>query len=292
LTIIGKARLNSCVGNEDDASAWIEAMPYDETLTMSDIAVKSALRFRLGVEYPELPSEGILCPRRGCGKLVDSYAHHFVAGCQMGNQKQRHHESVVHVIKKLLQKAGRRVFISEAIQVTPKQKIKPDLDVYHSGKKDLLDITIVDRLLPFRNLNNSSEPRDTGTAESREREKISHYSTYGIVSDPRNGLVIPVAVEILGKVGKMGYDYLCKAADNYEKGYRRSTIKKYWFGKISVALQNAIGESVAIHLSEVISSGKIEGNEEHEQDQYILGSLEIGAKRTSCGRGVNALSKK
>jgi hypothetical protein len=122
------------------------------------------------------------------------------------------------------------------------------------------------------------------------RACITHYKNHGVESDPKNGLVIPIAVESLGKMGKIGYKYLCKAAESYEKGYKRSTIKKYWFSKISVALHNAIGESVNIHISEIIT-GKENFQEDREQSQYVLGRLEKGARRTSCTRGITAFAK-
>jgi hypothetical protein len=203
---------------------------------------------------------------------------------------------LVYTIQKLLQKTGRRVTKSTAIasdkanKSAHKERIVGDLDVYYNGKKDILDVCIVDRLLPFYNSNNSTPPSDRGTAKLKENAKIAKYRNNGIVSHPREGLVVPIAIEALGKMGKIGYDYLVKAAEKYEKGYKRSTIKRYWFSKISVALHNAIGNSANIHIQE-INTGNIVDSEEDELLQEILNNHEIGVKRTSLRKGLNSLSK-
>ncbi len=110
------------------------------------------------------------------------------------------------------------------------------------------------------------------------------------MSHPREGLVVPIAIEALGKIGKIGYEYLSNAAENYEKGYKRSSIKKYWFSKLSVALHNSIGNSTNIHLQEIIT-GEIIDTEEDCKLKEILNSYETGVKRTSFRRGLHSLSE-
>ncbi len=46
-------------------------------------------------------------------------------------------------------------------------------------------------------------------------------------------------MESLGKIGKQGYDYINQvAADYYGEHYKVAIMKRYWFRKISVALQS------------------------------------------------------
>ena len=144
-------------------------------------------------------------------------------------------------------------------------------------------------MLPFYNDNNSTPPSDRSTAQIREKAKIAKYKNNGIESHPTEGLVVPIAIETLGKIGKIGYEYLSKAAENYEKGYKRSSIKNYWFSKLSVALHNSIGNSTNIHLQEIITGEIIDTEEDCKLNKEILIDTKR-VKRTSFRRGLNSLS--
>ena len=112
----------------------------------------------------------------------------------------------------------------------------------------------------------------------------------GVTSSIINGSVVPIAIETLGKIGPIGYKYLCNAAASYEKGYKRATIKKYWFSKISVALHNSIGNSIEYHLQQIHNANKAVTEEEiivqEELDNEVYQAYESGIKRTSCERGI------
>jgi ribonuclease HI len=298
LNEMGKIRLNSCIGNKEDASAWLETIPYNNSISMSDNSMKSALKFRLGIEFPELKGfHGTMCPREKCGQKLDEYGHHIVSGCKSGSQRHNHHESVVKVIQDLLKNPARRVEKGQAIKSTlaNRERIIPDIDVYHLGKKDMLDITIVDRLLPYYNINNTTKPSDRSKAEDREKAKLDKYAQNGVISSTINGSVIPIAIETLGKIGPIGYKYLCNAAASYEKGYKRATIKKYWFSKISVALHNSIGNSIEHHLQQIVNTSQAENErnfiEQEEMDNEVYQAYESGIKRTSCERGITHSSQ-
>ncbi len=109
-------------------------------------------------------------------------------------------------------------------------------------------------MLPHDNPNNIPRAKfsDVATAKSRENNKVLKYKKHGIISD-HNGQVVPIACETLGKMGKMGFDYISQAAQEYGKDYKVNMIKRYWFRKISIALQSFIGQAVELQLRELIS---------------------------------------
>lgn len=258
----------------------------------------TALKYRLGVSFPELTDDEV--PSLRCvhckDKIMDDQGYHFAGGCPCGGHRQKTHNAVVDTIVNVLSKAGRKVRKGEKIYfkkgelAKPKNKegIIPDIEVYHKGKKDLLDVTIVNRSLPFVNTNNK-KLEDSATAEEREKAKIHKYEQHGVVSNA-NGQVIPVALENFGKIGKMGLDYLMKAADEYGKGYRAMTMKRYWLRLISVALHNHIGQAVQIQLQE-FNQGRpktLEDEIEDEREFEMLREMEIGVKHAPTQRGLKS----
>ena len=87
----------------------------------------------------------------------------------------------------------------------------------------------------------------------------------------------------------MGLDYMMKAADEYGKGYRAMTMKRYWLRLISVALHNHIGQAVQIQLQE-FNKGRPRTREdeiEEERESEMLREMEIGVKHAPTQRGLN-----
>ena len=288
---VDKLRLNSCIGNRDDASAWLESMPRDANLSIPDKPFIYALRIRLGIRFPDLISDEAGQPMQclHCkNKWIDEEAHHLIGGCPYGGHRQATHESVANTIIKVLSKATRKtkkgtpVIFDQSANPNAKNKdvIIPDIEVYHKGRKDLLDVTICDRILPFVNPNRTTTPTDSATAESREKQKLAKYRDHGLTSN-NNGKIIPIAIETFGKMGKLGFDYLSSIAQEFGKGYKATTIKRYWFRLISIALQRQIGEGIAIQLDE-LAKGKLKtkvDEEEEEIEEEIISSM---VNRITC----------
>jgi hypothetical protein len=78
-------------------------------------------------------------------------------------------------------------------------------------------------------------------------------------------------------MGKAGFYYLLKAAEEYGKGYRAMTMKSYWMRLITVSLHNHIGQAVQILLHEFIQ-GKPHDQEEEENEAEVLEEMEHGVK--------------
>ena len=72
-------------------------------------------------------------------------------------------------------------------------------------------------------------------------------------------------MESLGKIGKQGYDYINQVAADYGEHYKVVTMKRYWFRKISVALQAGIGQAVSNIMNDWLN-GKSR-DEEQIQDE-------------------------
>ena len=116
-----RARLDSCIGNGEDASAWLEAIPYCKDLEMSDTAFGIALKFRLGAAFTEidesLPVEQLKCIGRNCKRIIEGSANHFCGGCAYGNHPTNTHNSVVQALKEIVSSAGRIVKKATQIEV-------------------------------------------------------------------------------------------------------------------------------------------------------------------------------
>jgi hypothetical protein len=169
-----------------------------------------------------------------------------------------------------------------------KEAIVPDIEVYHKGRKDLLDVTISDRILPFVNPNRTTTPTDSSTAEAREKQKLTKYRDHGLTSS-NNGKIIPIAIETFGKMGKLGFDYISAIAQDFGKGYKATAIKRYWFRLISIALQRQIGEGLAIQIDE-LAKGKVKtaaDEEEEEIEEEIISSMVNGIKCAPIQKGLS-----
>ncbi len=288
-----KARIDSARGNGEDSSGWLETTPHEEALTLSDNAFVYASRYRCGTSFPEISdNHDHICI--ACQGLIDVQGHHLCGACTKKNMRKATHDNIVNCLIKILYRAGRRAYTGKPLPVdrtipTSNHKfLQADIDVFHNGKKDLLDVTIVDRLLPFYNLNvkpkKDGDPIKDTPAHTREMTKINKNRNNGYISGP-NGDVVPIAIETLGKFGEIGYKYICKVAESFDKGFKRSTVKKYWFRKLSVTLQNSIGVSVQEKIIHQIS-GNCNNLEELQEHEQSLQRVEIGPKRSSLHKGL------
>ncbi len=94
-------------------------------------------------------------------------------------------------------------------------------------------------------------------------------------------MVVPFAVETLGRIGPNGFDYLKNLSKRYKKGFKATTIRKYWFQKLSVTLHNAIGHTVQRQLDEHITR-ELHNDEEAQLEEELLQSLEHNQPRCAA----------
>ncbi len=105
---------------------------------------------------------------------------------------------------------------------------------------------------------------DVATVNSKEQMKIKFYKKNGIETN-QNQTLLPFAMESLGKIGKQGYEYINQIAADYGEHYKVVTMKRYWFRKISVALQAGIGQAVSNIMNDWLN-GKSRDEEQIQDD--------------------------
>ncbi len=215
-----------------------------------------------------------------CGQLVDETAQHFCGGCKYGGHRQYVHNQIANILKSIINSTGSKATTAIPVRHATETTI-PDIEVYRQGKRDLIDVTIVNRLLPHHNTEKITPSTfHTSTAESREKSKISSYQKRGVISTT-DLTVVPFAVETLGRIGPLGYEYLKSLAKRYRKGFKATTIRRYWFQKISVALQNAIGHTVQRRLDEHITRN-LDNDEERMLEEEVLETIEHHQQRCAA----------
>ncbi len=150
---------------------------------------------------------------------------------------------------------------------------------------DLIDVSIVNRVLPFVNPHNSS--KHIPSAAVKEKDKINKYRDHGIVSN-HNGNFIPFVIENFGKIGDIGYKYIIEASQHFDKGYKASTIRRYWFSLLSVSLHKTLGQFVHQKLCE-LQKGKLMTTQELDEEliqEECYELMDSGVKRGSISRGL------
>ncbi len=78
----------------------------------------------------------------------------------------------------------------------------------------------------------------------------------------QNQTLLPFAMESLGKFRKQGYDYINQVAADYGEHYR---VARYWFRKISIALQAGIGQAASYIMKDWLN-GKTRDEEQIQDD--------------------------
>lgn len=122
-------RYKSCVGNGEDASAWLEAFPSPEfELSNEDYRIASLLR--LGVAFPEIIRTSrergdrnhhkcFPCSRNSktVSCLFDDKGHHFAHGCKCGGGRTHTHNAIRDSIFYMLRELGK--FAEREVTLNP-----------------------------------------------------------------------------------------------------------------------------------------------------------------------------
>jgi len=112
-------RYKSCVGNGEDASAWLEAFPSPE-FELSNEAYRIACILRLGVAFPEIIRTARERGDRNhhkcypCSKnsktdscSFDDRGHHFAHGCKCGGGRTQTHNAIRDSVFYMLRELGK-----------------------------------------------------------------------------------------------------------------------------------------------------------------------------------------
>ena len=131
-----KARIKSCQGHV--ASAWLHAVPASEAFEIDSEMMKTALRFRLGMET---------MPRQQwclCGSRTEGAGDHYLV-CKHGHHRSIRHDQVAEQIRVIFLALGKVARTKGLHDVIPAAAGQPLLmpDVHCPDTQQVLDIPII-----------------------------------------------------------------------------------------------------------------------------------------------------
>lgn len=120
-TEVSRLRYADCVGNGEDASAWLEAFPRGPKLTIQNDDFRIMCIMRLGLAFPEILHAAQekggrfnykcpLCAKLGLDKAnVDNYGRHLAHGCRFGSTQSNTHNAIRDVLEEMHKSDGQSV---------------------------------------------------------------------------------------------------------------------------------------------------------------------------------------
>ena len=140
-------------GNE--AHQWLQVIPADKSLTMSDFTMKQSVRYRLGLSPYDMATPPVcLCGKKDVYHL-DPY-HSLSCSVLRYHGTNMRHTLLVRNIAEWIRKAG-AIVRTEVTGMSSDDKKRPDIVFWHDKKQYVVDATVTD---PF----NYSNTRRIGTA--------------------------------------------------------------------------------------------------------------------------------
>jgi hypothetical protein len=229
------------------AGAWLEAIPNKvHGGILEPKAFQAALQVRLGSLV--FPSEvrTVVCPWFS-NILQDPRGTHALS-CQ--HYRIANHNLVARAVHQATLRAGLQASL-ETLHLVPDSSARPaDVRIHNSGSTGAgtsLDISIVN---PYNSsyLATAAAATKAGSAvRAREKEKIKKYSKMDIVMADYK----PVVVNVFGGWGPeavKAFKPICAALGARElKGASISKQTKWFYQRISIALQGCIGRSIIKH---------------------------------------------
>jgi hypothetical protein len=157
-------------GNE--AHQWLQVIPADKSLKMSDFTMKQSIRYRLGLSPYDLATPPIcLCGKKDVYKL-DPY-HSLSCSVLRYHGTNMRHALLVKNIAEWIRKAG-AIVRTEVTGMSSDDKKRPDIVFLHAQDKKqyVVDVTVTD---PF----NYSNTRRIGTAPISANRNVNVTSSSG-----------------------------------------------------------------------------------------------------------------
>ena len=222
-----RARLLSASCKE--ASAWIDALPLTQHLTLSTDVLCIGILMCLGLPIP-LTRGLTICPNSSVLLLLIQRDYICSCTCNKGPGRVRLHDGMVRAWHSLIISTGLRAMV-EQHGLYPDQK-RPDIVVpdFSEGRELQLDFSATHPCLPT-NLNLASH--DPGAADARrEQEKRNRYSD-------SNGLFEPIVCEHHGRWGVAAIELLKKLARSAGESIPRVTywqFRDFWMKALGVSL--------------------------------------------------------
>lgn len=241
---------------------WLESVPSNPKLTLSNEQFTTALRYRLYMHY-EGWSSMLVC---GCGKdrdgkicktkiIVDRHGDHLATGCNLNNLRTTTHDSIVDTVRGLLNYTGYRT-IKEQKRLFGDNGRRPDITICdYKGKikKMLLDISIPATLNYHVNGDlNINKCNGVGkNAEKMFNKKNEEYLQSAIANSHD---FKPFIIESCGIFHPDTYDFIKELAKKKEKNLicKQDTMLNYMLKCISVSLQAALANSIRKRYNSLI----------------------------------------
>jgi hypothetical protein len=126
---VSRLRYLECIGNGEDASAWLEAFPRSPKLALGNEDFRITCMMRLGLSFPEIIDAAQqkggrfnykcpLCSRKCLDRGdVDCLGHHLAHGCRFNNTQSITHNALRDELEAMHKSEGKSV--SKEVTLTP-----------------------------------------------------------------------------------------------------------------------------------------------------------------------------
>ncbi len=175
-------RYKSCIGNREDSSAWLEAIPIG-TSSFTDEEYRIISYLRIGMAFPEVIrtaslrsgrnshtcfrcSNDISCPKT----LFDDRGYHFAHGCKKGSGQFKTHDMVRDALYSILKNAGK--FVEREVTLQP----LPSLDQPEASSREgvIAETGSIPAILPPASSDTALNPVAEAARINAEMEGINH----------------------------------------------------------------------------------------------------------------------
>jgi hypothetical protein len=191
------ARLNAV--NAPGSSTWINTIPTENHLTLSNFQYSTAVRNRLGLKPLNIMPDSCA----DCGRAMDVHSDHYLA-CpnRMKNELNTRHNQVAHFIHRTVITAGGCAII-EPTHLDRESRKRPDLEIVLDGNRIFADVSIVHPTAPSHC--EQAARRPLASAESMEKTKINKYSN---MASNHDCTFIPIVLESYGGMPMKCFEFI------------------------------------------------------------------------------------
>jgi hypothetical protein len=241
-----------------EAGKWLEAIPTHAKLKMESCDYRTALRYRLHMQFENWSPDLICCCK--WKTKIDKHGDHLAVGCGKLGVRFDVHDGLVRELHRLLTWAGHKVkeepkslFVNGEANDTQKQ---PDLLVSDFGpnnQKLLLDVTI---------RSTAQYERESG-ARRNVKAGVGAADVFGQKNDKYRDLAgrtgdvfVPIVFESCGLMHADSVKVLKQLADKFEKDLkcRKGTIMNYMLKSLSVCLQMGMAKALKKKYFHIVRS--------------------------------------
>jgi len=259
----GIAWFKSCQGSHP--GRWLQQSPKSPSTTLSPNEFSIMLLYRLRLEIPAIVP-GSRCNGKSCG-LVDRFGVHLTTGCGKGGFRHRTHDNVVLTIESLSRSCGvmtrreaRRCFQTDLSS----SERRPDLLLFNVPRhhQPVVADLMITGPVGTRALSLISALQEYRAANAAYAKKQNSYKDIS----SSNGLdFIALIFESTGRIHPETVRFLNSMLESCAGGdkLRLGSLKRFWFGLISISLQKYLAQSLLARVQEI--GGRSTFRYNHEQ---------------------------